>query len=484
MTHPSSSLARDQHVANETHPGALPRPAPSRRAWFALALLCAAQFMLILDITVVNIALPELSRDLAITGVAASGAITAYVVPFGGLLLVGGRFADLFGARRLLLIGIVIFTAASLSAGFADDATTLFIARAFQGAGAAMLSPSALATVTSQFAGPERHRALAVWGAVGATGASIGVLLSGLLTAGPGWRWIFFVNVPVGLFIFILIPLVVRARPASGRGRRLDLPGAVLATAGTGSLIYGITAIGQSGRFTVVASVTAGVALFVLFAIRERRARDPLISPSITSRRPVQAGVVVMLAASGLLVSGFFLLSFALQAHAHWSPLATGLGFLPVAVGTLVGANLAGHLIGTTGPRLVAAVAFSLATLGTATAALGIQTTAVLIGGVAVAALGLGASFVTATTTAMSPIEHQDMGVVSGIINTFHELGGALGLAVFSAIAATSIASPATTNGFCQAFGVAAATAAVAAVASLQLIPRGRPAGDAPRFLH
>ncbi|TFC90072.1 MFS transporter [Cryobacterium sp. TmT2-59] len=241
-------MAHPTRTHNPVPSSAAPGERPSRARWLALVLLAAAQFMLILDVTVLNVALPQLGAELGLERALSGWAITAYVIPFGGLLLFGGRLADLFGSRRMFLIGLTLFTAASFFAGFADNASSLFATRAVQGVGAALLSPAALATVTSRFTGADRHRALAAWGAVGAVGAAVGVLIGGILTDGPGWRWIFFINVPVGVVVAVLLPFVVRAVPVLRRGRGLDILGAFLVTSASGSLIYGITSIGDGAR--------------------------------------------------------------------------------------------------------------------------------------------------------------------------------------------------------------------------------------------
>lgn len=475
MSHPS--------FVQRIHPQT--QAAPGRGRWLALLLLCAAQFMLILDITVINIALPQIAGELGLDSGSASWAITAYVIPFGGLLLFGGRLSDLLGSRRVFLVGLILFTVSSLLAGFAGSVAALLLARAGQGIGAALLSPSALATVTGRFAGAERHRALAIWGAVGAVGAAAGVLVGGLLTDGPGWRWIFFINIPVGVVVAIVLPLVVPAVTVLRSDRRMDLVGAVLVTLGVGSLIYGITSIGDTRQpVGGIALIIAAVVLFALFIVRERTAADPLLDLEILARRPVRAGIVVMLAASALLVGSFFLLSFILQNHHGWSPLVSGLAFLPVALATLAGAHLSGRLVSHAGGRAVATSAFVFAAIGTGMAALTVDVVPLLITGVSVAAVGLGASFVAATTTAMSQAQPDELGITSAVINTFHELGAALGVATLSVVAASSLASPRTVDGFVAAFVTAGVAAAAAALASLLLVPAGKPATDTPRFMH
>ncbi|TXN30623.1 MFS transporter [Lacisediminihabitans profunda] len=466
------------------HPTGVKPPA-TRGRWIALVLLCAAQFMLILDVTVINVALPQLGRELNLDGGSASWAITAYVIPFGGLLLFGGRLSDLLGSQRIFLAGLALFTVASLFAGLADGAPWLFAARSAQGIGAALLSPAALATVTGRFSGADRHRALAIWGAVGAVGAAIGVLIGGILTEGAGWRWIFFINIPVGVLVAVLLPLVVPAVSAVRSGRRMDVPGAILVTLGAGSLIYGITSIGGTSLPVVwISLIGAAGVLFALFVMRERTARDPLLDLRIVARRPVQAGIVIMLGASALLVGSFFLLSFVLQNHHRLSALGARLAFFPVALATLVGAHLAGSLVSRLGGRLVAATAFAIAAIGAGVAAIEVETIPLLVAGVSVTALGLGSAFVAATTTAMSHVQPQELGVASGIINTFHELGAALGVATLSVIAAGSLAQPESTTGFVSAYATAAVVALGVAIIAALLVPAGRPAADAPRFAH
>src|SRR5215217_981264 len=261
--------------------------ADSRR-WQALVLLCLAQFMVILDITVVNVALPAIGADLSLDRAALTWVVTAYTLCFGGLMLLGGRLADLLGRRRMFLAGLATFTLASLGAGLAGDGTVLVAARALQGVGAALLSPAALSIITTTFQGRERYRALGVWAALGGAGAAVGVLLGGTLTSGPGWPWVFFVNVPVGVLVAAAVPATVATSPRSS-AQGVDVPGAVAITAGVGLLLLGG------------------------FVALERTVAAPLVDLRLLASRPVAAGYGVMLAASGLLISGFFLNSLLLQ---------------------------------------------------------------------------------------------------------------------------------------------------------------------------
>ena len=313
---------------------------PSR--WVALALLASAQLMLVLDVTVVTVALPDIGAALHLQRGELPWVMTIYTVFFGGLMLLGGRIADLFGARRMTLGGLALFTAASLLCGLSGDAATLLAGRSLQGLGAALMSPAALAAVMTLFTGASRGKALGVWSALAGAGSALGVVLGGVLTSEAGWRWVFTINVPIGVALLIAIPLVVPARPPSGAAERgLDVPGAVLVTAGTAAAIYGLINVGSHGwaAAPTVLPLVLAVAIWTAFALLERRVRRPLLTVGLLRRRAVLAGSFLMLAATGLLVGGFFLGSFALQ-HAHgYSALHTGLVFLPVAVATITGAQ-------------------------------------------------------------------------------------------------------------------------------------------------
>ncbi|WP_067185176.1 MFS transporter [Microtetraspora niveoalba] len=469
-------------------PPAVHHAPPDPRRWRALALISVAQFMLVLDVTVVNVALPDIGAELGLSRATLTWVVTAYTLFFGGLMLLGGRLADVFGARRLMVAGIGIFVLASLASGLAGGAAALVGGRIGQGVGAALLSPAALATVTTTFHGAERNRALGVWAAIGGAGSAIGVLLGGALTAGPGWRWIFFINVPVGLAVLVTLPLVVRVAAAPPAPRRVDLPGALLVTAATASLIYGLVNAGDEGWGDTVtlAAVAAAVVLYAVFAVVERAVRTPLMRVRLLTRRPVLSGAFLMLVATGMLIGLFFLGSFYLQRHQGYSALLTGLLFLPVAAGTGLGAHLGSHLVDHLGGRLPAVIGLVLAAIGTGPVALLSLSPAVMVTGLTVASIGLGAVFVSATTTALALVAHDESGLASGVVNTFHELGGAVGVAVVSSLAAPSLTAPTPTGpgltGFTAAFTAWGVAGAVAALVALVLLPPGRlPAFDGPR---
>lgn len=469
------------HAAPDRH-----HPPADPRRWTALALICLAQFMLVLDVTVVNVALPDMAADLHLDRATLTWAVTAYTLCFGGLMLLGGRLADALGARRTLLAGLAVFTAASLLTGLAGSAGPLLAGRIAQGVGAALLSPAALSLVTTTFHGPERNKALGVWAAIGGSGAAAGVLVGGALTAGPGWPWVFYVNVPVGVALLVLLPRLVPAR--APRPARLDVPGALLVTAGTGALIYGLVEAGDAGWTSAdtLLPLAAAVVLYAGFAAVERASRTPLMDLRMFTRRPVLAGAFLMLVATALLIGYFFLGSVYLQHVRGFSALRTGLLFLPSAVATGLGAHLASRLVGRLGSRGVAVAGLLTAAAGTVPltrlSADGSVYTG-LLPGLAVGCLGLGTVFVTATTTALGMVDHREAGLASGVVNTFHEVGGSIGVAVLSTVAAAGIEAG-SAGGFTDAFTVCAATAAGGAVVSAVLVPRGRPRMSSGPHVH
>ena len=282
--------------------------APPPRRWLALGLLSLAQLMLMLDVTVVNVALPAIGVHLHLDRPTLTWVLTAYTLAFGGLMLLGGRLADLLGARQVMLAGLAVFTGASLLSGLAANSTMLLAGRATQGIGAALLSPSALALVTTTFTGSERNKALGIWAAIGGAGAAIGVLVGGVLTSTAGWRWIFFINVPVGVLVLAVLPaLVPGGRTRTGRAM-VDVPGALAVTAATGAVIYGLISAGSHGWLTTRTLIPLGTAavLYAVFAAIEHTVTAPLMDLRMLARRPVAAGAFLMLVGTGLLVGSFF----------------------------------------------------------------------------------------------------------------------------------------------------------------------------------
>ncbi|MGW5489744.1 MFS transporter [Streptosporangium sandarakinum] len=450
-----------------------PHPAHPAR-WRILGFLGVAQLMLILDVTVVAIALPHMETDLGLSREAVAWTVSAYTLTFGGLMLLGGRITDLLGAKRVMLAGLLVFTAASLVTGLAGSAGMLVGGRVAQGVGAALLSPAALSLVVSLFDGEERNRALGIWSALGGGGAALGVLLGGLLTAGLGWPWVFRINVPIGLVIAAALAAMLPARHTSPSRPRLDVLGAILVTASSASLIYALIAAGERGWLTALTGglVLAAAVGYLLFTIWQRRARSPLMDVRLLARRPVTTGAFLIMMATALMIAVFFLGTFYFQHALGYGALHTGLLFLPVAVATMIGANLTGRLIGRWGGRLPAVVGLALAAAGMAVPAVSLDTVTV-VAGVAVAAAGTGAMFVVASATALGQVAPHEAGVASGIVSTFHEFGASIGAAVMSSAAAASLAGT-TLSGFTRGFTVAAVAAAVGLVIAAVLTP-GRP---------
>ncbi|GAA2153870.1 MULTISPECIES: MFS transporter [Glycomyces] len=461
----------------QTHEPAAPA-APHPQRWKLLALLGVAQLMLILDVTVVAIALPHMEADLGLSREALTWTVSAYTLAFGGLMLLGGRIADLVGAKGVVLTGLLLFTAASLTAGLAGSAELLVGGRIAQGVGAALMSPAALSLVVTLFDGAERHKALGIWSALGGGGAALGVLLGGLLTSGPGWSWVFYVNVPIGLAIAAALAAMLPRRTAAAARARLDVLGALLVTASTAVLIYALINAGESGWLTaetgwLLLAAAVGYGLFVLW---QRTARSPLMNLALLARRPVATGAFLILMATALMIAGFFLGTFYFQHALGYGALQTGLLFLPVALATMVGANLTGRLLARFGGRPLAVAGFLVAAAGLAVPALWINAAAVTAG-VAAGGAGAGALFVVASATALGQVAHEEAGVASGIVSTFHEFGASIGAAVVSSVAAASLIGH-TLDGFTDGFTVAAASAAVAAIVAGVLTPRR--SADAP----
>lgn len=441
--------------------------------WRTLALLGVAQFMLIVDVTVVAIALPHMGADLGLSRDALTWVASAYTLTFGGLMVLGGRVADLIGPRRLVLAGLAVFTIASLTAGIADGSAILIVSRIAQGVGAAMLSPAALSSVVRLFAGEERNKALGIWSAMGGAGGAVGVLLGGVLTGGPGWPWIFFVNIPVGAVILVLLIRMLPALPGVPVQERqgVDVLGAVLITGGTGLVIYALIGAGDRGWLApvTVGLVVAGAALYAAFVVWQRRVRSPLMDVELMTRRSVGSGTFVILMATALMVAIFFLGSFYLQDAMGHSALTTGLLFLPVAGATMLGANLAGWVMARVGGRALALGGLLLAAVGLAVPALWAGTLSMVLG-LSAAAAGIGSLFLVASATALGQVEPEKSGVASGIVSTFHEFGASIGTAVVSSIAAASLMTG-SGEGFGRAFGVAAMIALGAGLLATCWIP-------------
>ena len=455
-------------------------------SWGLLILLSLAQLMVILDISAVNVALPDLTKDLGIGHSGLSWTITSYSLVFGSLLLLGGRAADLIGRRRVFLTGLAVFTAASLGSALAGSAAALFAARAGQGLGAALLSPAALSIITSQFKGHERARALGVWGAVGGAGAAIGVLLGGLLTQLIDWRAIFFINLPIGLIVAAGAVQLIPADTTRADWRRLDLRGALLATASVAALVYAFSQAQTAGWASTqtVGLITAGLAGLVAFGLAERRVSVPLLRVERLADRAIGGGFLMMLAATAVLFGSFLLSSLYLQDVLAASPLATGLAFLPFALALGAGVHAGTHLVSQRGVRAPLAGGFAIAATGlfllTGVSDHGSYVND-LLPGMLIAGIGIGVILVSVAFSVLSGARPEETGMLSGLNTTGHEVGGSLGLAVLTTIAAGTLghahgaaATTAITSGISNAFLAAGIIAAVASILALAILPAAK----------
>jgi EmrB/QacA subfamily drug resistance transporter len=456
--------------------------APDRRNATLLFVLLVAQLMVILDITAVNIALPSLAKDLRLSGSQISWTITSYSLVFGSLLLFGGRAADLLGRRRMFLTGLGVFTASSLASAFAGTAGALFAARGGQGVGAALLSPAALAIITSSFHGHAKAKALAAWGAVGGAGAAIGVLVGGLLTEFADWRMIFFVNLPVAVVLAVTALKVLPADADKPRWHGLDLRGAMLATTSLGAIVYAISQ-GASAGWTSVQTLgfgLAGITGLVAFGVLETRTEKPLLQIGRLADRAVGGGLFLMLAAAGSIFGLFFLSSLYLQNVLGTSPLTTGLAFIPLALSAGVGAHAASHLISRHGVRTPLAGAFGVAAVGMALLAqVGANGSYLrdVLPGMLVAGLGLGVAVVSVSVAILTGTRENETGMLSGLNSTGHEIGGTIGIAVFSTIASGAtggIAGPSAVAGIGHAFIAGGVVTTLAGITALAVLPRAR----------
>jgi EmrB/QacA subfamily drug resistance transporter len=448
-----------------------PTPAASsapRKALLGVLLL--AQLMVIIDISAVNVALPDLARELGIGGADIGWTITAYSLVFGSLLLLGGRAADLLGRRRVFLAGLTVFTAASLASAAADSSAVLFAARSGQGLGAALLSPAALSIIMTAFKGPERTKALGAWGAVGGAGAAVGVLAGGALTE-LDWRAIFLINLPVGLVLAAGALKVVPRDGGRPRWRGLDLPGAVLATTSLAALVYSISQAEAAGWTSAQTLVIGGAGLLgvAAFAALESRSARPLLRVDRLADRAVGGGFALMLTASAVLFGTFLLTSMYLQNVLGTGALETGLMFLPLALAAGAGAHAGSHLISKAGVRLPMAAGFAVAAGGTLLLSGGDgggSYVADVLPGIVVSGIGLGVVLVAVGVSVLTSARDEETGMLSGLNTTGHEIGGALGVAVLISIASAS--------GIADAFLAAAGLSTAGALVALLVLPPAR----------
>lgn len=468
-----------------------PPEATVARRWLALVLLCVAQFMVVLDSTIVFVALPSIQADLNLSPESVQWIITAYTLVFGGCLLLGGRASDLLSRRRVFMTGITIFTLCSLFCGLAPTGNQLIIARAFQGFGAAILSPSALALLTTIFSDQaERNRALGIWGALGALGAAAGLLIGGGLTSALDWSWIFLINLPIGILALLVSPLVLPANRPATSGGSFDLLGAVTMTAGLLLLVYAVVQAGEGGGVTGLSLTLGGIGILLLagFVLVEQRAVDPLVPLRIFQLRSLTTANTITFLAQAAISTMFLMLTLYMQQVLGYGALQTGLAFLPIALGVIVAAGIASGVASRRGVRPVMLTGLAcviVALLLLARAPVGGRYLVDLLPAYLIIAVGMGCTFLTVSISAFQEVRPNDAGLASGLVNTTTQLGGAIGVAVLATVAFSGVtallgtpgATPAQiqaaqVTGFHAAFIGGAICAAIALALAALALPR------------
>ena len=457
-------------------------PDPNR--WKALAIVCAAFFMTVLDVSIVNVALPSIGKSLHFSETNLQWVITAYAITFGGFLLLGGRSADLLGRRRMFYVGVTVFTIASFLCGLAWSEGVLIAARAVQGFGAAIISPAALSIIMTSFEeGAERNKALGIWGAIGGSGAAVGVLAGGVLTKYLGWEWIFFVNVPVGITALVLAPRFVRESRAD-RPSTPDVAGAITITSGLALLVYAVSQApthGWGSGWTILRLVVAGL-LLLAFVVIESRAKDPLMPFRIFRVRTVAGANVAGLLLGAVVFANFFLLTLFVQQVLHWSALKTGVTFIATAGTAILWAGVAQALVTRVGARAVMAAGFVAMIAGLAwytQIPVDASYWTDLLPGYLLVGFALPFTFIPVSIAALAGVDQQEAGLASGLINTAQQIGGAIGVAVTSSVLFTHTNTlvksgtpfpSAFTSGASWAFWVCVGIAVAGLVATLLLI--------------
>ena len=423
---------------------AAPIPATHRHEsnpWRVLVLVCMAQFMVILDATIVNVALPSIQIDLEMSDADLQWIVNAYTLMFGGFLLLGGRAGDLAGRKKIFLVGLVVFTIASLLNGLAPSSEVLIVFRGLQGLGAALIAPAALSIITATFTeGAERTKAMGVWAAIAVGGGAVGLVLGGILVEALSWPWIFFVNVPVGIAVFILSLRFVPESRDEHAHKSFDLAGAATVTAGLIALVYGIVKAQEKGWASLHTGGFFALAILLLasFLVIESRSAEPLVRLSIFRVRTVRAANVVMFLVAAGLFSMFYFNTLYLQRVLDYTPLEAGLAFLPFTAGIIIGAGLSQRFVPKLGAREVPLIGMTMAVLGLLLfVRLQPDGTYVtdFLPGVMLASIGMGLTFVPVTLIATSGIPTDDAGLASGLYNTSQQVGGALGLAILATFA-------------------------------------------------
>jgi EmrB/QacA subfamily drug resistance transporter len=415
-----------------------------RNPWLVLALVCMAQFMVILDATIVNVALPSIQTDLEMSDSELQWIVNSYALVFGGFLLLGGRAGDLIGRKRIFLAGVVIFTVASLLNGLAPNAELLIVFRGLQGLGAALVAPAALSIVTTTFAeGAERTKALGVWAAIAVGGGAVGLVLGGVLTTSLSWPWIFYVNIPVGIAVFAASLRYVPESKDEREHKTFDLPGAVTVTAGLLVLVYTIVEAQEQGWLSAhtLGFGALSFALLAAFLVIERRSPEPLVRLTIFRVRTVRGANVAMLLVAAGLFAMFFFNTLYLQRVLDYSALEAGLAFLPFTAGIIIGAGLSQRLVPALGAREVPLIGMGLAIVGMLLffrLETGSDYVTDFLPGVMLASIGMGLTFVPVTLIATSGVPARDAGLASGLFNTSQQIGGALGLAILSTLSVSA----------------------------------------------
>jgi len=464
------------------------------RRWKALAVLGVAYLMVVLDVSIVNVALPSIQTDLGFTPENLQWVVSGYALTFGGFLLLGGRMGDLLGRRTLFMVGLALFLLTSLWAGLATSDTMLIAARLAQGAAGAILAPSVFSIVSVTFAeGAERNKALGILGGIAGAGAAIGVLLGGVLTSYISWEWIFFVNLPIAAGALALVPRYVRESRADGMARHFDAWGAVTVTAGLMALVYGLTQSTTNGwtSLETIGSLVASAVLLSVFLVIEARSHSPLVRLGIFRRRTLSGANVIGFMLGTMVFSMFFLLSLYMQQVLGFSAMQTGVGYLAVALTSVVAAGISQGLVTKLGVKPVLTVGMGVLLAGlvyfTQISVTGSYATD-LLPGFFLIGIGLGFSFVPVSIAALAGVQGPEAGLASGLINTSQQVGGALGLAVLATVATTRTESElalgtaqpeALTSGFTLAFWVAVGFAVVSLATTL-LVLRRRDLAAAP----
>lgn len=458
---------------------------PARSApptWLVVALACAGQFLVVLDVSVVNVALPSMRTDLGLSAPGLQWVVNAYAIAFAGFMLLGGRAGDLYGRKRMFLVGLALFTLASLGGGLAQESWHLLLARAVQGLGAAVLAPSTLTILTAAVPeGAARARAIATWTAVGAGGGAAGGLVGGVLVDVLDWRWVLLINVPVGAVV-LAGALARLPESRAGDGRRLDLPGAVLVTAGLATLAYGISQTEARGwtAGATLAPLAAGLLLVALFLLVEARTASPLMPLGLLRLRSVASANAAMFVSGSAMFCMWFFMTLYAQNVLGYSPLEAGLALVPSSLAVVLGSKLAPRLMRSAGARTVAVLGSLVAAAGfgwqSTMSAHGPYVTTIMIPGVLMM-LGAGLAATPLASLATSGAAPGEAGLVSGLINTSRTMGGSLGLAVMSTIAATRTGGEDTpaalTDGYALVFRISTAVLLAGAVLMLTWLPRG-----------